>query len=169
MPNDNGAFGEEVPYQPARNPVKPEFRPEFKKTPKNPEVQATEKDVEKLGDITGRIESVRAAIKKTEGLARLLDNKFLDPIVGLVLEALGLPIIGDIPTTIASLYIIGEAKKAGLPASKIAKMLWNVGVDFAVDLIPIFGNVADFFIKANVKNLEIMKKYADELELKKQA
>ncbi|MBI5754887.1 DUF4112 domain-containing protein [Candidatus Peregrinibacteria bacterium] len=121
-------------------------------------------DIQKGTDITRRIATVRGAISRTEKLADLLDKKFLDPLVGWLFEAIGFPIIGDIPTTIAGLYIVFEAKRAGIPNIKIVQMLANVGLDFAVDLIPIFGNIADFFVKSNVANVEIMKRYVEELE-----
>lgn len=121
-------------------------------------------EAQRLADIEAKIAAVRQAIAKTEGMAKWLDKRYLDPIIGGALELVGMDWLGDVPTTLASLYIVWKAKQAGLPNWKIIKMLAWVGFDFAVDLIPILGGIADFFIKANVRNVEIMKKYAEQLE-----
>jgi len=47
-----------------------------------------------------------------------------------------------------------------LPRLKIAHMLWNILVNFLIGLIPILGDAAYIFRKANLKNLRILQDYA---------
>lgn len=95
-------------------------------------------------------------------LAEYLDTKFkigkfkfgLDPILGLF------PGFGDIISIALSFYIIWIGQSLKLPKDKISQMYRNVLVDSIVGLIPVVGDLADFVIKANTKNLAIIKKYA---------
>src|SRR5438105_3931179 len=86
-----------------------------------------------------------------EMLAQLLDNQFqlgrfrfgLDPIIGLI------PILGDIFTTILSIYIVWIGIQMRLPADKVAQMIGNVAIDFLLDFIPGLGQIIDFAWKSN--------------------
>lgn len=122
-------------------------------------VEMSEDELRQAQDIMKRITKVRGAISRTEGFADILDNKRIDPLLGAFV-----PEFGDIITAGASLYIVGEGIVAGLPATKILKMLLNVGLDVSIGLIPILGDIYDWFKKANVENVAIMKRYADDLE-----
>ena len=101
-------------------------------------------------------------LKIAERLAKELDTKFqvgrfkfgLDPLIGLV------PIFGDIFTTALSLYIVWIGVQMKLPGEKIAQMIGNVVFDFLLDFVPILGQIADFAFKANIRNLEILRKYS---------
>ena len=101
-------------------------------------------------------------LKLASLLAEYLDNKFkvgkfkfgLDPILGLF------PGMGDIISIALSFYIIWIGQSMKLPKDKVAQMYKNVLIDALVGLIPIIGDLSDFVIKANSKNLEIIKKYA---------
>lgn len=104
----------------------------------------------------------RHHLKIAEYLSHSLDDKFqfgpisfgLDPIIGLI------PIAGDIFTTALSFYIVWIGIGMKLPEEKIAQMIGNVVLDFLLDFIPVLGQIADFAFKSNIKNLEILKKYA---------
>jgi|SRR3989344_4814459 len=95
-------------------------------------------------------------------LANYLDNRFrfgkfkfgLDPILGLF------PFFGDIVTISLSFYIIWIGAQLKVPKDKIYQMYKNVFIDAVVGLIPIVGDLADFVIKANTKNLKIIQEYA---------
>ena len=52
-----------------------------------------------------------------------------------------------------------EARKLGLPAWKIAKMLKNVAVEAAGGAIPVLGNLFDVAFKANLRNLAIIEEH----------
>lgn len=94
-------------------------------------------------------------------LASLLDNKFkflgvrfgLDPILNII------PGLGDLLGVLLSLYFIFIAIKLNLPGNLIAKMWWNIFVDFLFGLIPVVGVIGDIFYKANIRNLKILEDY----------
>lgn len=112
-------------------------------------------------DVRRRIAAVKKAIDKTQGIANALDKKLLDPLIGLLF-----PEAGDVVTGAVAMWIVVEGMKAGLPAKKIAKMLFNVGFDIGVGMIPALGDIADFFIHANTRNVDIMKDHLAELNAK---
>ena len=45
--------------------------------------------------------------------------------------------------------------------TQMARMFGNVGVDFALGLIPWVGAVPDFFFRSNSRNLKIIRKHLD--------
>lgn len=91
-------------------------------------------------------------------LTKLMDEQFrigkltfgLDPLLGII------PGLGDIVSLLLSGYIIFIAFLMGLPSEKISKMITNVIADFLIGLVPLVGDVADVFYKANKKNLTII-------------
>ncbi len=93
-------------------------------------------------------------------LTQLLDNKFsflgfrfgLDPIIGVI------PIVGDFIGLGLSVYLLWIAHNADVPAHILTKMWRNVILDFILGLIPGVGDVADFFFKANSKNIELLER-----------
>jgi hypothetical protein len=107
--------------------------------------------------------TVQEHYKIAKSIADLLDNRFnifgfkfgLDPILGLFIG------LGDKISFLLSLYIVWIGIKMKLPANKISQMLLNTVFDFFLGLIPIVGQTADFFHKANSKNIKIIKEYAE--------
>ncbi len=105
---------------------------------------------------------MKSKMQQVEMLSNLLDNQFkigpwrfgLDPLIDLI------PGVGDVLTTGLSFYIVYLGFQLGVPKEHIMRMIGNVVFDFLLDFIPILGQVADFAFKANVRNLEIIKKYA---------
>jgi len=101
-------------------------------------------------------------LKNAERIAKLLDSKFnilglkfgIEPLIGAI------PIIGDNITFIMSLYLVWIGVKMSIPKKELQKMTLNILVDYVVGIIPIFGDVADFFYKANDRNFKILSKYA---------
>ena len=94
-------------------------------------------------------------------LTELLDSKFsilgvrfgLDPLLNLF------PIVGDVLTALISFYLVWIAHQIHVPKEKIHEMVGNVIFDFVMGLIPIVGDIGDFFYRANSKNLKIIKQY----------
>jgi hypothetical protein len=97
-------------------------------------------------------------------LGYLLDNSIpipgtrfrigLEAIVGLV------PGVGDLVGGGFSLYIILQAARAGVPASLLARMGWNLLVDVVVGAVPFLGDLFDAGFKANMRNLALLDRYA---------
>lgn len=74
-----------------------------------------------------------------------------DGVMGLV------PVLGNVITTGIALALVYEATRLGVRKFTLAKMLLNVGVDFAMGEVPIAGDIADFFFRANRRNLALLK------------
>lgn len=98
-----------------------------------------------------------------ELLARWMDNVFeipgtrirlgLDPILGL------LPGIGDLLTTLVSLYILGAARRYGVPRVTQLRMAANIALDMALGSVPVLGDMFDVFWKSNVKNVALLQRH----------
>ncbi|MFC6725863.1 DUF4112 domain-containing protein [Halobium palmae] len=117
-------------------------------------------DVPSLSDA-----STEAALERVRFVADLMDDAFeipgtdvsvgLDPLLGIA------PVSGDAVSGAISLYIVGEAARAGVPKGKLARMLFNVGVDVSVGSIPVLGTIFDAFWKANQWNASMMEDYLE--------
>jgi hypothetical protein len=95
-------------------------------------------------------------------LSKFLDAQFRlpgglrigwDGIIGFI------PGVGDIVTSSMSFYILLRAAMLGCPPSVIIRMGINIVIDNLLDLIPILGNVFDFFWKSNMRNVKIVEKF----------
>jgi hypothetical protein len=97
-------------------------------------------------------------------LARLMDNMFeipgtgvrfgLDALVGLI------PGLGDTLTSLVSLYILQVASSRGVPRIVLARMSFNIGIDFLLGSFPVVGDAFDVYWKANLKNVELLRQHA---------
>ena len=83
----------------------------------------------------------------------------LDPILNFI------PFGGQIATFIISLVLVSVMYRNGASSKVAVKMLLNVTWDALLGSIPIFGNVFDFFNKANEKNVKLLQcqKHPDNL------
>ena len=79
----------------------------------------------------------------------------LDPIIGFLF-----PVVGDWVGGAVGTYIILASIRHGLPKRTIARMVFNVGVDFALGSIPLIGDAFDFVWKSSDMNLRLLNKYA---------
>jgi hypothetical protein len=80
----------------------------------------------------------------------------LDPLIGLV------PGVGDVPTSVASAYIVAQAAALGVPRATLARMLLVVAVDSVVGSLPIVGDLFDAVWKANSRNLALLESRMDD-------
>lgn len=95
-------------------------------------------------------------LKVARRIVSALDRYQLDPIIGFFA-----PGLGDIITTLMGAYLVSIAARRRVPPIVIARMLLNLGVDAAVGIVPVVGDVADVAIRANVKNLELLETRVD--------
>jgi len=103
--------------------------------------------------------------RRVEGMEKILERALIVPGLN---RGVGLDVVLDLVpfggTTIAAimgLYMVWEARNLHMPKSAMARMLGNVGLDWALGLIPFVGAVPDFFFRSNTRNLKIIKKYLD--------
>lgn len=104
-----------------------------------------------------RLQTLRA-------LQRALDEQFSipgtrvrfgwDPIVGLV------PWAGDALTALFACAIVIQAHQLGVPRVAQLRMLMNIAFDLLLGVIPVAGDIADVFWKANTRNMAILERHA---------
>lgn len=91
----------------------------------------------------------------------LMDSKFkffgitfgLDFVIGL------LPFWGNLTTTFISLLTVFYSAFHGVSVVVLVRMLLNISIDMLITAIPVLGNLADVFWKANSMNYKILEKY----------
>jgi hypothetical protein len=104
----------------------------------------------------------REFAESIERIARIMDNAIKIPIIGRVgLDAvLGLfPVAGDATSAAVSVMLIARSLKYGIPREIIARMLANVLLDLLVGAIPIAGDLADIWFRANARNVALLREY----------
>jgi hypothetical protein len=77
----------------------------------------------------------------------------LDFLVGLI------PGIGDTIMLLSSMRIVQLGHKLGVPAALKYKMIRNAIIDYGLGFIPILGDIADMFFKANQRNVRIIESW----------
>ncbi len=72
------------------------------------------------------------------------------------------PSIGDVLDLLIALFIIKRAGKidGGPPKTLYARMMWNIMFDFGIGLIPLVGDIADAFYRANTRNAWLLDAYS---------
>jgi hypothetical protein len=103
--------------------------------------------------------------RRIEVLEKLLERAFVIPGTK---QAFGLDVILDLlpfgGTTIAAVmgaYMAWEARNLGMSRGQIARMAGNIGIDWALGMIPWVGAIPDFFFRSNTRNLRIIKRHLD--------
>jgi hypothetical protein len=91
-------------------------------------------------------------VEMAERIARWTDRAMLDPIVGLIV-----PGLGDVLGAGVGLFVVMVAVQKKLPAVVVARMLVNLGIDTAVGMIPLVGDIFDFAFRANQKNVALLR------------
>ncbi len=101
-------------------------------------------------------------LKNATTIANILDNQFsiagirfgLSAFIGMV------PGIGDAIDALLSLYLVWIGVQMGMPFYRIGQMLWNIGINFLIGLVPVVGDATYILRRANMKNLKILQKFA---------
>jgi hypothetical protein len=92
------------------------------------------------------------ALHAAETLARWLDGRFIDPLLGLVL-----PGVGDLLSSALGMYPVILAWRRRAPKALLARMILNLAVDAAGGSIPIVGDIWDFFFRAHARNHALLR------------
>jgi hypothetical protein len=168
-----GGLDEEPPPPPPTTPpgTAPRGTPGASATPRpQPPAErlaaAQPPEFESLLPVTpmARLDERQAAIlREITEVAHLLDSAFnipiinksfgVDPLLGTVWG------LGDAVSFLPATYIILRSASLGLPSYKLVRMLKNTLIDTGIGLIPIAGQAADFFLKANIANLNIIHEH----------
>ena len=113
-----------------------------------------------MPDDRERFEHPDPDVRRAVALARGLDDRYIDPIVGLLL-----PGAGDLITAGAGSYVVWVAIQRRLPAVVVARMLLNLAIDMLLGAIPAVGDIFDFAFKANVHNARLLERSARVTEI----
>ncbi len=107
----------------------------------------------------------QAVRERLESLERLLERMVVIPGTN---KGVGLDVLLDFipgvgPTIAAGLgaYLAWEAKNLGMSKWQLTRMGGNIGVDWALGMIPFVGAVPDFFFRSNTRNLRMIKRHLD--------
>ena len=101
-------------------------------------------------------------IARIDALSRLMDTAFVVPGTNIRFGLDGLiglaPGIGDVVTTLISLYIVNEARALGAPPLLLARMVANVAVDGLFGAVPLVGDAFDVAFRANRRNIALARR-----------
>jgi hypothetical protein len=92
------------------------------------------------------------ALEVAATLARWLDGRFLDPLLGLLL-----PGVGDLLGSALGLYPVALAWRRRAPKTLLARMILNLAADAAGGAVPVVGDIWDFFFRAHARNLALLQ------------
>ena len=96
-------------------------------------------------------------------MAALLDSKFkipgtdfrfgLDPVIGLI------PGVGDAVTLVMSGLLGTHLLRKGASGNLVAKITVNIVLDTIIGVIPVIGQIFDFFYRSNERNIRLVREY----------
>lgn len=94
-----------------------------------------------------------------ERIATLLDSKFaiggfrfgVDPVLNLV------PYGGQLISFVVSMMLVVVMFRNGVRTKVVVKMILNIIFDAILGTIPLFGQVFDFFNRANERNIKLLR------------
>lgn len=92
------------------------------------------------------------ALDAATRLARWLDGRLIDPLLGVLL-----PGVGDLITGALGLYPVLLAWRRRAPKTLLARMLLNLAVDTLGGAIPVLGDIWDFLFRAHARNLALLQ------------
>lgn len=105
-------------------------------------------------------------LKWVERISSVMDDKFrlpgtnfrfgLDPILNFI------PFAGDASGFVVSAVLLYIMAKNGVSRKVLILMALNICVDTAIGAIPIVGQISDFYIKANTRNIKLLKEHYQE-------
>jgi hypothetical protein len=105
-------------------------------------------------------------LKWVERIAAVMDDKFkvpgtnfrfgLDPILNLI------PFAGDVSGFVVAAALLYVMAKNGVSRKVLILMTINICADALIGAIPIVGQISDFYIKANTRNIKLLKEHYQE-------
>ena len=72
-----------------------------------------------------------------------------------------IPFAGSTIAAAVGGWMAWEARNIGMSKVQMARMFGNVGVDWALGMIPFVGAIPDFLFRSNTRNLRIIKRHLD--------
>lgn len=129
------------------------------------EIEAEERDVESAtkrvligNEILDQLRAAKNAEARVKTFAKIMDTYGVEAIIGLFEGA------GDAVTSVLSgVYLMHEARKAGLSKTDFLKIAALQAADFFIGAIPIIGDIGDFVFHANKLSVPLFRDKTDEL------
>lgn len=119
-----------------------------------------------MSNISRSEDELSRDLERARGLARLLDSAIRIPVIGVRLGAdalLGLvPGGGDAVAALLGAYPILLAVRHRLPHTLVLRLLGNMALDATVGAIPVIGDLFDIGFKSNLRNQQLIERYAAE-------
>lgn len=97
-----------------------------------------------------------------ERLARLMDAAIRLPVIGPVgLDPLLslVPVAGDLLAAAIGVSLVARSIRYGVPPEIVARMLANLLVDVLLGAVPVAGDLADVWFRANMRNVELLRQH----------
>ncbi len=122
------------------------------------ETEAEAKRAEERKDIIDRLNNAADSKARVHIFGKLVDSYGLEALLSLI------PGLGDgTSSAIAGLYLVYEAKEAGLSTVSYLKIIGLQTADFFVGAIPVVGDAADFLFQATNWSESSFQKNIDKL------
>ncbi len=112
-------------------------------------------------------------LSRLEALSKLMDNQFripgtqwrfgLDGIIGLI------PYMGDMAGFVVSGFLMRTMVKKGASPLLMLRMMFNYILDAVFGIVPFVGDLFDFGFKANRRNVDLLKAYYADGQVKPNA
>ncbi|PVX29623.1 DUF4112 domain-containing protein [Sphingomonas pokkalii] len=102
-----------------------------------------------------RIEAMEYLLERSLTIPGLRRKIGLDVLLDFV------PGVGPSVAAAMGAYLAWEARNLGMPKRTIARMAGNIGVDWALGMIPFVGAIPDYFFRSNTRNVRLIKRYLD--------
>ena len=103
--------------------------------------------------------------RRVEAMERVMEGLFTIPgtnrKVGMDVVLDIIPFAGSTIAAAVGTWMVWEARNIGMSKLQMTRMFGNVGVDWALGMIPFVGAVPDFFFRSNTRNLRIIKRHLD--------
>lgn len=120
----------------------------------------------RMGPTHSRAAGHEETLQHLERIAHTLDSRWRVPGTnwrfGVDAVAAVVPVLGSLSTAAVSAYMIKRAHELGAPNHVLAKMVGNVAFDAVVGSIPVVGPVFDFAVKANRRNVRLLRRHFEE-------
>ncbi|HSK05035.1 MAG TPA: DUF4112 domain-containing protein [Kofleriaceae bacterium] len=90
-------------------------------------------------------------LARVQSLARILDRRFVDPLLGLLV-----PGAGDVAGSLLGLYAVSLAIRRKLSPVIVARMLMNLSLDALLGAVPLIGDLFDLGFRAHERNVRLL-------------